>query len=320
MIVGTTMWGVNRMSSWFGTGAYSNPYATEPVQVGDTYIDDSMSLAAPPPESETPSDQPPGVTDPGMKAFADAQSAFYEGNYQEALTSTNTALASMPQDAVIHEFRALVLFALGKYPESAGALHPVLAVGPGWDWSTMSSLYPQLSVYEGQLRKLEGYVEENFKSPQGHFLLAYHYLTGGHSEQAAKELQQVQKLAPSDTVSAQLLQLLDSKGGGPPAEPKAESTADIDPNQLIGAWTATRGKATFEMTLDKDKGFTWSYREGKTKQDVKGAYALDGTTLSLEPDAGGVMLADISVPQNGAFTFSTVGAAKGDPGLKFKRK
>jgi hypothetical protein len=41
--------------------------------------------------------------------------------------------------------------------------------------------------------------------------------------------------------------------------------------------------------------------------------------LSLEPDAGGVMLAEISVPQGGAFVFQTVGAAKGDPGLKFKK-
>jgi len=319
MIVGTTMWGVNRMSSWFGTAAYANPYYTEPVTVGDAYIDNSLSLAAPPPESDTPTEQPPGVTEPGMKSFADAQAAFYEGNYQQALQAANKALASMPKDAVIHEFRALALFALEEYREAAGTLHPVLAVGPGWDWSTMSSLYPETSIYEGQLRKLETYVEDNAKSPQGHFLLAYHYLTGGHAEAAARQLQQVQKLAPQDTVSAQLLELIASKGG-PPAEPKGEHLADIDSNQLIGAWTATRGKATFHLTFGKDRGFTWTYREGKTKQEVKGAFALDGTTLSLEPDAGGVMLAEISVPQGGSFAFQTVGAPKGDPGLKFQRK
>jgi tetratricopeptide (TPR) repeat protein len=308
------------MSYWFGTSDYSNPYYTEPVAVGDTYIDNSMSLAMPPTQIVEGSDQPPGVTDPGMKAFSDAQSAFYDGNYQEALQATNRALASMPKDSIIHEFRALVLFALGNYRESAGTLHPVLAVGPGWDWTTMSSLYPDVEIYTGQLRKLESYVGDNPKSAQGHFLLAYHYLTAGHSKYAADELRHVRKVAPKDAVSAQLLELLESKDSAPAELKDPPATAKIDVDQLIGDWTATRGKASFVLTLGKDKGFTWSYREGKTKQDVKGAYALDGTTLSLEPDAGGVMLADITAPQGGAFTFQVVGAPKTDPGLSFKRK
>jgi hypothetical protein len=53
---------------------------------------------------------------------------------------------------------------------------------------------------------------------------------------------------------------------------------------------------------------------------VKGAYALDGDVLALEPDAGGVMLAQISSLQGGDFTFRTVGAPKSDPGLRFQKK
>ena len=37
-------------------------------------------------------------------------------------------------------------------------------------------------------------------------------------------------------------------------------------------------------------------------------------------DAGGVMLAEISEPANGAFTFRTVGAPPTDPALTFKAK
>ena len=61
----------------------------------------------------------------------------------------------MPTDAVLHEFRALVLFAMGDYRQSAAVVHSVLAVGPGWDWTTMSSLYPDPNRYTQQLAALE---------------------------------------------------------------------------------------------------------------------------------------------------------------------
>jgi tetratricopeptide (TPR) repeat protein len=320
MILGTTAWGINRMNYWFGTDSYWNPYYTAQVPVGETFIDYSVPLAVPPADPGVVADQPPGVTDPGMKAFAEAQAAFYEGNYQAALDATNKALVSMPKDAIIHEFRALVLFALGNYRESAQALHPVLAVGPGWDWKTMTSLYPNIATYEPQLRKLEEYVNKNYEMAHGRFVLGYHYTTLMHKEAAAKQFREVCKLTPGDTVSAQILAGLESKGDGPVAPKGPPSTAKIDNDQLIGSWAATRGKASFVLTLDKDKGFTWSYTEDKKKEEVKGAYALDGTTLSMEPDAGGIMLAEISAPKDGAFTFQVVGAPKSDKGLSFKRK
>ena len=42
----------------------------------------------------------------------------------------------MPNDASLHEFRALVLFALGQYEQAAATLYAVLSNGPGWDWTT----------------------------------------------------------------------------------------------------------------------------------------------------------------------------------------
>ena len=74
------------------------------------------------------------------------------------------------------------------------------------------------------------------------------------------------------------------------------------------------------MTLGKDKDFTWTYREGKKKEQVKGAYALNGNVLALEPDAGGIMLAEITEPKDGTFVFRVDGAPKTDPGLTFKAK
>jgi tetratricopeptide (TPR) repeat protein len=334
MALGTTLWGLNRMGYWFGTESYVNPYYTEPLVIDNTTIDYSQPLAAPPtvvvqaPAQETPaqpaqtppaSELPPGVTQAGMEQFDAARASFYAGDYQKALTETNKALATMPTDAIIHEFRALVLFALGKYREAAATLHPVLAVGPGWDWTTMSSLYSNADIYTKQLRALEDYVKKNDKAADAHFLLAYHYLTMGHDENAAKQLAEVHKAVPNDTVTAQLLQMMGKGDAQPP--PAAESDVKIDAAQMLGTWTAKRGsKASFELTLDKDKGFNWVYQEGKKRQEVKGAYAINGDVLALEPDEGGVMLAQISAPQNGEFEFRSPGAPKTEKGLRFQKK
>ncbi len=328
MIFGTTMWGVNRMGYWFGTGSYSNPYYEPSPAVADySYLDYSQPLAAPPeapatapPATVESASLPPGVTQEGMDSFENARNLFYEERYKEALGAVNKALSSMPKDAVMHEFRALVLYALGNYKDAATALHPVLAVGPGFDWTTMSGLYANTATYANQLRKLEDFVEANPKSAEGHFLLGYHYLTGNNPDPAATEFQHVHKLLPQDTVSAQLLTSL-GKGPQTPAKTPAKSEAKIDAEKLVGAWTASGAKnSTFELTMSKDKSFTWTFRQGKSKQEVKGAYALDDATLALEPDAGGVMVADITDPSGGAFTFRQEGGPANDPGLKFKRK
>jgi tetratricopeptide (TPR) repeat protein len=323
MVLGTTMWGLNRMSYWFGTGYYDNPYYSEPLVVGNTTIDYSQPLAAPPTviveQPAQTGELAPGVTPAGLQEFEAARAAFYAGDYPKALAETSKALAVMPKDAVIHEFRALVLFAVGKYHDAAATLHPVLAVGPGWDWTTMSSLYPSVDTYTEQLRALESYVRSNEKAADARFVLAYHYLTMGHKDEAAKQLDKVQKVVPNDSVTAQLLHMMGKAGTQAP--PAAESNVKIEPSAVIGTWTATRGsKAHFALTLDKDKSFTWVYREGKKRQEVKGVFALDGDVLALEPDAGGVMLAEISTPQNGAFDFRTVGAPTSDKGLRFQKK
>ena len=326
MIFGTTMWGLNRMGYWFGTSDYANPYYTEPLVVDNTTIYYSEPLAAPPvtsaeaaPASAPASQLPPGVTSEGLKHFDTARGAFYAGQYPEALAATNKALATMPKDAAIHEFRALTLFALGNYRDAAMTLHPVLSVGPGWDWTTLSSLYPSIDVYTTQLRALETITAANPKAPELCFLLGYHYLTCGHQESAVKQFKQAQKVLPSDALTAQLLKTLGTSGAG--EAPPKDSTVKIDPSLLHGTWTSARGgKATFELTLGKDKSFTWIYRGGKTPQEVKSAYAVDGNVLAMEPDAGGVMLAEITAPQNGGFDFRTLDTPKSDPGLKFQRK
>jgi tetratricopeptide (TPR) repeat protein len=321
MALGTTMWGLNRLAYWSGYGGYSNPYYDSGAGYGYDY---SQSYAAPTDMAYTTADTqttaaPADTPSPGLQSFDQARTAFYENRYDDAMKATDKALASMPKDAVIHEFRALILFAQGKYREAAAALHPVLAVGPGWDWTTMAGLYPSVDVYTKQLRKLEDYVRAHPDAADARFLLAYHYLTGNHKDAAIGQLKTVIKLQPEDTVSAQLLATFGADV--PDQEPAQKNPAPgIEESKLYGTWKATReGGSEFQLTLTKDHAFTWVYTKGKTRQEMKGVYAFQGDELALEPDAGGLMGADISNVEASGFNFRMVGAPASDKGLDFRR-
>ena len=92
------------------------------------------------------------MSDPAVAQFDAAREAFQAGDYAGALQQTDAALKVLPNDATLHEFRAVVLFAVGQYDQAAGPLYAVLSVGPGWDWTTMIGLYPSADVYTRQLR------------------------------------------------------------------------------------------------------------------------------------------------------------------------
>ena len=59
------------------------------------------------------------------------------------LQKTDEALAKLPNDTTLHEFRGLCLFALGRYDEAAATVYAVLSVGPGWDWTTLDQPLPE---------------------------------------------------------------------------------------------------------------------------------------------------------------------------------
>ena len=103
---------------------------------------------------------------------------------------------------MVHEFRALTLFALKRYDEAAAVDYAVLSSGPGWNWSTLVGLYPDVDTYTNQLRALEAYVRSNPNSAPGQFLLGYHYLVQGHKENAGAQFEKVVQLQPQDQLSA----------------------------------------------------------------------------------------------------------------------
>jgi uncharacterized protein (TIGR03066 family) len=227
-------------------------------------------------------------------------------------------LKQIPTDAVVNEFRALCLFALKRYKESAAVLNAVLAVGPGWDWTTLSGMYPTVEVYTEQLRALEAYREANPNSADGAFVLGYHYLTGGHAAAAKMQFDQAAQLQPKDSVSAYLAQSLTPPSDKPAAA--APAAAAVPAEKLVGAWSASGpGNAKYVMNLNADGTFTWAYTKGPKKQTVKGVYAVNGSDLAMDVDAGGKMLATISLKDADELNFLMAGAKKDDKGLAFKK-
>jgi tetratricopeptide (TPR) repeat protein len=259
-----------------------------------------------------------------MADFDAARQSLYQGDYAAALASTNKALAALPHDPIIHEFRALVLFAQGKYKEAAAGLYSVLAAGPGWDWTTLSSLYPSVDVYTKQLRALEAELRQHPEESDARFVLAYHYLTMGDKAAAASQLKELYKQMPQDKVIESLLLMTagpEAIGASPPSPEPAKPAPGVSAADLVGKWGASgEGATKFALELTKDGNFSWTYAKSGKSETVQGVYALDGNVLAMEPQTGGVMLAEVTQPQGGRFGFQLLGAPPGDAGLKFQRQ
>lgn len=260
-----------------------------------------------------------------------AVAAFRQNDYDTALDITNQGIAKYPDDAVLHEFRTLVLFAKQDYQQAAATIHSVLAVGPGWDWTTLSGMYANVAVYTGQLRALESFTVANPQDSASRFLLAYHYMSCGYPDAAERELRQVVRLMPNDRVAADILRMVAAPQPEPspesaqlsPPEPSQESERSavkpIDAATLVGRWQATRADGSrFDLTLTNDEKFVWSFaQKDQTAQEFGGTYSLDGNVLALERKDGGSLLAEITPSNKAKFNFRLLGALGDDPGLDF---
>jgi tetratricopeptide (TPR) repeat protein len=249
---------------------YSNPYYNGLGSYGDYNYSQPIPVAY---DAPTPA-LADGVN-PADGILSEAVAAFKRNDYAAALSIADKGITQFPDDSVLHEFRALVLFAKGDYQPAAAAIHSLLAVGPGWDWTTLSSMYPNVSVYTEQLRKLESFVRTHPKDGAARFLVAYQYLSCGNVDAAENQLAQVVKLVPNDHVAADLLRMASASQDGHPAEtvvaakpvpqPSGESkptAMPIDPATLVGTWKATRDDGSmFELTLGKNSTFDWKFTQ-----------------------------------------------------------
>ena len=316
---GIAAWSMGNMVYNMGYKTYSNPYPAPPVQ--NTYITYaepvSVAAAANPPGDDAVAD---AADTRSQEAMERSRTAFKNGDYMAASKAVDEAIAATPGDVTLHEYRALVFFALGKYSDAAGVLNPVLASGPGWGWDTMVGFYDSSSTYDAQLRKLEDYVKGTPDGADGHFLLGYHYLVCGHTEKSYEQFARTVELQPADSIARQLRDLTqDSLPTDEEVEPEV-APPPIPAEKLVGSWVSDRGaegKITFDMKESGD--FTWTYVKGDEKSDLTGTYGLDEQGLLVLTMDDSQMVSEVTLEGDSQMKFEMIGSPDGDPGLEFKK-
>lgn len=318
---GIAVWSLGNLIYDMGYQSYRNPYPAPPVQ--NTYITYtqpvSVAAAANPPGDEKAAELAETKSD---EALERSRAAFKRGDYLAASKAVDEALAHTPDDVSLHEYRALVFFALGKYSDAAGVLNPVLASGPGWSWDTMVGFYDNSGTYSTQLRKLEAYAEGAPDKADARFLSGYHYMVCGHMEKAHEEFSKAVELQPADGISRQLRDLTAASipdGGESDAEPPARPDP-VPAEKLVGTWVSDRGadgKVTFIMT--EEGNYTWTFMNAGQTSDLKGTYGLNDKGLLVLNSDDTQMVSAVEMKEDGKMHFLLIGAPDGDPGLDFTK-
>lgn len=314
--------------SAYGITSYVNPYlSTGYSTLPYDYAQPISAVAVAPAQA---------IADQSLTLFSQARNSFMSGDVNLALQQADSALAQNPNDASLHEFRALCLFALGRYDDAAVSLYAVLAIGPGWDWATLIGLYPNADVYTSQLRRLEAYTTANPQSSTSRFVLAYHYLTEGFNDAAAVELKQVIALKPTDAVATKLLQQMNAPTGAvgaqgdqpppPPVASPAPMSAPINTTvpegaTISGTWTANpNADSSVSLTIQPGGAFQWDLNlKGQAKQ-FKGTSAFAGGILTLVPENIPPIVGKVSWADVNHMTFRAIGDNAQAPGLSFSKQ
>jgi tetratricopeptide (TPR) repeat protein len=332
-------WGMDPLASTWLYSDYSNPYVVaQPVQQVYDYAQPIVATGPAP---------DPALSQTAEGLFNDARASFLAGDYVRALDQVDQSLRKTPNVAVVHEFRALTLFALGRYNEASEVAYAVLSVGPGWNWSTLIGLYPDVNIYTDQLRALETAVNTNPNAAPLQFLLAYHYMVEGYSEVASAKFAQVAALVPNDTLSASFARALAPKAaapnqpppnpvppaqatGIPVAEPGIQAVSADDsqppppppppPESLSGNWVAKpAADLTIKLSLEKDGAFSWETNQKGQTQTIKGQAGFQDGVLVLDQGNGPPLVGKVTDQDAAKFTFKPPGVAANVAGLTFTR-
>jgi hypothetical protein len=355
MGIGVASWGLGSLWNTWGYSSYINPYYLPATVVQPTSVvvqpvvydySRPLDLTSPAPAQS--------IVDQAVASLDSARGSFQAGDYAQALKLADRAIQQTPNDPTLHEFRAMCLFALGRYDEAATPMYTVLSTGPGWDWTTLAGLYPNTDIYTQQLRSLEAYCNANPQAASARFLLAALYMTQGSNDAAAGILKEVVALQPRDILSTQLLAALTASPPAdqtqpsptpekPPAVPTAVAAqpashpapppdagagpADTSgpalptgpiPARLVGTWNASPAKdVTISLAMDQDRGFTWKVTDRGQSRQFQGMATSDNDVLALAPPDQPPMVGTVTWKDDDHFQFKAVGAPPSDPGLTF---
>jgi tetratricopeptide (TPR) repeat protein len=334
---GAVGWGLGSLTSGWGYGTgYYNPYYSQPVAAATVPYDYSQPVVvnnyvnsdAESGDATAQAAQETPESEQATKLFDQGLAQFKSGDYRTALGNFDAALQKLPDDPVVHEVRALTLFALGDYNSAAAALNSLLSSAPGMDWTTMSSLYGNTDDYQAQLRKLEDYCRSHPNDPASAFVLAYQYLTIGSKDAAINALKVVVKNQPKDATARRMLDALSPPPAPAPAAPAPAAPAPAatpagsgaPQTDLVGNWRAKAGDTSIDLAITADSQFTWKATQaGKPPVELKGQLATTGDELALESKDQGSMAGSVKSLGPDKWQFALSGAPPTDPGLSFMR-
>ena len=342
-------WGLGYNSLGYGSAGYVNPYYSampaavvasspydysQPVIINnyipaDTAVSNADAASAQQPAAQ----EAVSPSSPADAAVDAALGKFKAGDYAGALAGFDQALKISPKDSVIHEVRALSLFALGRYTEAAAALNAVLATAPGMDWTTMSNVYGSVDSYTGHLRTLEEFCRTHPDDAAAHFVLGYHYLVGGHTDMAAAALRVVVAKQPGDVVAKRLLDAVAppaeetaapaAASGAAPENSDVAATAEkpLPEIDLVGTWKAASDQDTVMLTVTPESAFTWKAQpNGKPAVELKGTIETSADAIALVSESAGTMVAKVTPKSADSFEFALPSAPKDTKPLVFTRQ
>jgi tetratricopeptide (TPR) repeat protein len=326
-LAGATLADYDAPWSW-GYLPYYNPYCGA-VVADDSNFDYSQPIVMAAPsttnadtDESLPISTPTEPADQANQLLDSARNAFGQGDYATALSQCDQAVALTPNNTVAHEFRAQVLFALGRYQEAAAPLYAVLSTGPGWDWTTLSSLYPNTDVYTKQLRTLEQYVTAHPNSADARFVLADQYMTCGYTTDAAAQFKDVVKINPKDQLSAQIVGALTSSDttAPPTSTTPAAPAKPVNASSLVGNWKASRTDGqSISLSLGGDGKYTWKVDQKDKPRTFSGDYSVADNLLILKQSGNPVMVGQVTPQGANQFNFKLPGNNPNDPGLTFSK-
>ncbi len=321
----TNGWGYNNT-------AYYNPYYAVPAIAQSMPYDYSqpivvnnyVSATADVPGTEPQVAQSTPQQEQALSSFDQGLAKFKAAQYVAALSDFNATLKDLPGDAVVHEVRALALFAIGDYQAAAAGLNSLLSSAPGMDWTTMSGLYGNPDDYTTQFRKLEQFCKSNTTDASASFVLAYHYLVTGAKDAAINALQIVVKNQPKDVTAKRMLNAM-----VPPVETAvatiakpqpATQSGDAPQTDLVGKWMAQSQDTKIELSITEDSKFTW--KAGAKDQApvlLTGELSAGGDGITLETESQGSIGGTVESKGPNSWRLVISGTPPSDPGLSFAR-
>jgi hypothetical protein len=308
-------WGITPYAYAWGYPSYSNPFMplTRPSDTGWAYdYRQAIDLVSRPAFESAAA--------PAVAKFDAARDAFRSGEYAQALSLMNEVIRTLPNDADAHEFRGVILFALGRYDEAATALYAVLAAGPGWDWETLASLYPTLEPYTQQLRTLETACKNRPDDPAPRMVLGYLYASQGATEAAELEFSRVAKLLPGDQLVARLARPSSEPAVPPDPKPSPDGPFPPPPFKMLGTWTATLAPGkTIRLEVHPDESFVWRLDNPDQGKPIRGRAAFQNDVLGLFRTDGPPLAGKVTWRDDRSFNFKLVGNGPEDPGLDFSK-